>query len=336
MRRPDHTVPSSPESGAALITVVMMVAMLSALAIAVVEAARFSVRRTANLEQMEQTRWHLLGAEAYATSLIDRATAVGETSAGEIAASLDRPVTLPVDGGAIQITVWDGSNCFNLNSVTVRSEEGRLLASPEGIARFALLLELSGVQSSQTLAAALADWIDNDEQPLPGGAEGLSYGGEDAAFRPPNTLILDTSDLSHVLGFDADVVSRIGRLVCVRPTEAPNAINVETLRPDQAQLLAAMVGRSLSLAAAEQVIADRPADGWTLIDAFLNHPRLIGLGLSDETKAQMGRTSEWYVVGAAVTFQDVSETSTALVRANSGHGRVVRRVFGASVRERAL
>lgn len=328
--------PSSSERGAALMTVIMMVAMMSALAISVVEAARFSIRRTGNQEQMEQAHWYLRGAEAYATSLIERGTREGEASASMVADWLSHPVTLPVEGGAMQITVWDGSNCFNVNSVVLQAEDGGLIQSPEGIARLALLLELSGVQGSRELAASLADWIDSDDQPVPGGAEALAYGGEAAVFRPSNTLMSDIGELPHVAGFDASVIDRVGRLLCVRPTASPNSVNVETLRLEQARLLAAMVGRGLSLASAEQVISDRPSGGWSLIETFLNHPRMAGLDLSDQTKAQFARRSDWYVVGARVQYRDVTETSMTLVRAYDGRGQNFRRVFGTGVGERRL
>lgn len=325
----------SPERGAALITVIMMVAIMSALAITVVETARTSLQRTANSEKMDAVRWYLLGAEAYANQLIDKAVQRGEDATQTVADWLDRPLTLPLDGGGVmQITVSDGSNCFNLNSVVLRAENGQLIASPDGMSRFALLLEVSGVQNGQTLAAALADWIDSDNATLPGGAEAQTYGGSEPL--PSNTLLGDRSELSHIAGFGADVVSRIAPLVCTRPVAAPNAVNVETIRPDQARLLAAMVGRELSLANAEQLIADRPAGGWESIDAFFADPRLARLGLSETTRSLLARTSGWYVVGMRVQVEDVAETSLALVSATSGHGRVVRRVLGAGSRERQL
>ena len=54
------------DQGAALVTVLTMLAILSVLAIVVADAANMSVRRTSNLVRMEQSRWYLLGAEAFA------------------------------------------------------------------------------------------------------------------------------------------------------------------------------------------------------------------------------------------------------------------------------
>ena len=64
---------SPRDSGTALATVLVIVAVMSMIAIGVVQAARFSIQRTDNQTQMDQTRWFLFGAEAYATSRIERA-----------------------------------------------------------------------------------------------------------------------------------------------------------------------------------------------------------------------------------------------------------------------
>jgi general secretion pathway protein K len=321
------------ERGAALITVVMMVAIMSTLAIGVMETARFGLQRTSNSEQMDAAHWYLLGAEAYAASLIDRIAGQGDMAAAAMAQSLDHPISLPVDGGMMQITVTDGANCFNLNSVVRQGDGGYLIANPDGVTRFALLLEISGVQNSQALAAALADWIDTDNMPLPGGAEANAYADDRP---PPNRLISDRSELINVSGFDAEVLGWIAPFVCVRPTAAPNALNLETIRADQAKLLAAIMGRALTLADAEQLIAQRPAGGWGSMDAVMSDPRLMRLQMSEETRALLSRTSDWYVVATRVQVQDVAETGLTLVSTVGGHGRVVRRVLGAGSRERQL
>src|SRR5262245_41230301 len=63
--------PSRSDSGAALVTVLVMLSIMAALAIVVVEAARFSILRTSNQQEMDQNRWYLMSAEAYAASKIE-------------------------------------------------------------------------------------------------------------------------------------------------------------------------------------------------------------------------------------------------------------------------
>lgn len=324
MRKPDS------EKGAALATVLVMVAVMSMVAIGVLEAARFSIQRTENQAQMDQARWYLLGAEAYAVSRIDQALSLTQSDIASLGNWVGRTITLPLDDGAMQITVSDGANCFNLNSLVAQEEAGPTIASEAGQARFARLLSIVGIQSSRPLAASAADWIDADNVPALGGAEDQAYGGSQALYLPPNQLMGDVSELRAINGFDPGVVSRLARLACVRPTTSPNAISVNTLRPEQAPLLSAIFGPALPLAGAESVVRSRPADGWPSLDAFFADPRLSAIQLSDESRGMFTLVSRWYVIGVRVQYADTVETSVVLVDTASGHGRVVRRVFGAS------
>ncbi len=324
------------ESGAALAAVLVVVAVMSVLAISVVEAARFSTQRTGNQAQMDQTRWYLLGAEAYAIRRIDQAATATATEAVNPSDWLDRTLTLPLDNGSMQVTVASGDNCFNLNSLVRQEEGGPLVASEDGQARFSRLLALLGIGSHRTLAASLADWIDSDTVPGLGGAEDEAYGGGSAVALPANHLLGDASEMRSIAGFDASVTSRLARLACVRPTTSANVIAINTLRPDQAPLLAVIFGPALPLASAEALIRERPLGGWSTLDAFFADRRIAPIQLSDESRAMFTKLSRWYVIGIRVNFGDVTETSVALVDTAAGRGRVVRRVFGARVANNLL
>lgn len=335
MARNAPTPPNS-ESGAALAAVLVVVAVMSVLAISVVEAARFTTQRTGNQAQMDQTRWYLLGAEAYAVRRIDQALSAGAADAANPSDWLDRTITLPLDDGSMQVSVASGDNCFNLNSLVRQEEGGPLIASEDGQARFSRLLASLGVGSHRTLAASLADWIDTDNMPGLGGAEDESYGGGAAIALPANQLLGDSSEMRSIAGFDASVTTRIARLACVRPTPSANVIAVNTLRPDQAPLLAAIFGPGLPLASAEALIRERPLGGWQSLDAFFADRRIAPIQLSDESRAMFTKLSRWYVIGIRVNFGDTTETSVALVDTAAGRGRVVRRVFGARVANNLL
>ena len=323
--------PRAPrDSGTALATVLVIVAVMSMIAVGVVEAARFSIQRTENQEQMDQTRWLLFGAEAYATSRIERALKQSATEDVDLSQWVGQTITLPLDKGAMRITVSDGGNCFNLNSLVEQLEDSPPVASEAGIARFSRLLTVVGIPSARTLAVSLADWIDADMVPGLGGAEDQAYGGSGAVYLPSNQLLGDASELRGIQGFDSGVVARLSKLACVRPTAAPNAIAVNTLRPDQAALLSAVFGPGLPLASAETVVRTRPQGGWRDLDSFFAEPRLSGIELSPESRAMFTLVSRWYVIGVRVQIADTVETSIALVDTTSGHGRIVRRVFGAS------
>lgn len=323
------------ERGAALVTVLTMVAIMSALAVVAVDAAGMSVRRTFNQTRMEQTRWYLLGAEAFAIGKLEdmrRAVREGAAADGDWHG---RMFSFPLDDGLMRIALYDGGNCFNLNSVVRHAEEAASTADAGGVMQFALLLDLLGVHSDRAaLGATLADWIDADALPSPGGLEdGADRRG--APYRPANTLLADLSELRRVEGFSDEVIARIADHVCVRPTAAPNLLNPNTLAPNEAALLA-MALPDIDIEQARGVIRDRPRGGWSDLDAFFSHPRLAGLELNELRSASFSLEPVYYVMIASVEREGGRETEAALIRMRPQGGGVVRRVFGVAAEGRAL
>ena len=83
-----------------------------------------------------------------------------------------RPFALPTPVPTT-VTLSPGGNCFNLNSVAM-GPVGRTLTRPLGVEQLARLLTLLDVPQAESLriAAATADWVDVDQQPGSGGADG--------------------------------------------------------------------------------------------------------------------------------------------------------------------
>lgn len=324
---------SHDERGAALVTVLTMLAVMSTLAIVVVDAANMGVRRTANLMGMEQTRWYLMGAEAFAASQLKELERRSETSRIDQSEWQARPFVFPLDDGTMQVTLRDGSNCFNLNSLV--QGEGQTIANAGAIMQFARLLDLLGVRSDRIgLGAALADWIDNDTAVSPGGAEDGARDG--APYRPANALMSDVSELRLVQGFNEEVIAQIADYVCVRPTATPNLVNPNTLLPADAPLLATLLP-DIDVEDARRVIRDRPRGGWQDLDAFFAHPRLVGLELNEFQRANFSMQTTYYVMTARVEREVARESSAALIRVTpGGSGAVVRRLYGVGRAERPL
>lgn len=327
----------SADAGVALVTVLAMLAVLALLAVAVTDSTRMAARRTINQSDLAQARWYLLGAEAFAVGRI------GDFSARSVDGVLDarlwsnRTETFPLDEGLMTVTLKDGNNCFNINGLVAAEDGGGLSLNPAEQSRFALLLDMLNVRTSSgaSLTTPLIDWLDADTIPGPGGAEDDAYGGAEAQVRPPNWLIADKSELAAVAGFSPEILAKLSRFVCVRPTAVPNRYNPNTLSPTDAPLLAAVIGAGLTVSQAEGLLRNRPAGGWTSTDAFLAEPALAGLGLSDQTKAQFDLTPLYFVLAINVQYRDQVETSAVLIRAG-GQPRVLRRVFGANGVEQLL
>ena len=122
--------------------------------------------------------------------------------------------------------------------------------NPAAFAGFQQLLQ--ALKLPTELAAALVDWIDNNEEVTqPDGAEDLFYLGRDPPYRAANRPLADISEIRRVRGFDDKTVATLAPYITALPTET--LINVNTA---PAEVLAAFIpGMNAALAA--QVVADR-------------------------------------------------------------------------------
>jgi general secretion pathway protein K len=315
-----------------------MLVVMAILAAAVLEAARFSLRRLDNQRQMDQARWYLLAAERFAATRADDLSDAIARGVVDPASWQGRPQTFPIDGGAITVALWEGSNCFNLNSVVTLNEDDRLIANPAGVIEMTRVLEAANVQPfiAPALAAALADYIDTDTVPLPGGGEDEATPQRGAvAYRTANTLLGDVSELFAVRGFTPEIIAAVAPMLCVRETTAPSVLNVNGLQRQDAPMLRALMGAEVSLSAAQGLILAKPTGGWESVEAFLRDPRLQGLEFTDALRARFAVRPHFLIMTAQVRWQGMEEASAALIEVGPP-SRVVRRVMGAQASERSV
>ncbi len=332
MRRARKLFTAPDERGAALLSVLLLVAIMSTLAVAILEEVRFAAQRTANSALRDQARWYALGAEELAKTVVLRSflESRGVTTDTEPWA---RGVTrFPLDVGYIDGVVSDASNCFNLNAVVVDDGVGRYTLREKGADQLARLLDGARVDAvdPQVVVSALVDWIDADAQPSgAGGAEDFTYAGADVPRHTPNTLVRDETELRGLSGVSADAYAQIRPYVCARPTTAPSRLNVNTLTPAHAPLLAAVYGELLSVEAARAVIEARPRGGYDTIEEFLTQDGLEAFEATDDMLAQLDVKAAYFSYEAQVVIDDAYVAQSGLLHQDpDGLVRVVRRQYG--------
>ena len=199
-RRPNDVAPS--ERGAALLTVLLLVAVIAVLAGTALEKLRLATRLGGNAVALDQARAYSFAAETLAvvkvTDLLlkaeDRVTLQGGWSG--------KPIPLPIPNGTASATVVDGGNCFNLNSLVSETGPGVYGSFTPARVQFARLIRLvdPAARSPDAIAAAASDWIDSDTDAIQDGAEDSAYGGGKQGYRTGNTLMSDPSELRAVAG----------------------------------------------------------------------------------------------------------------------------------------
>jgi general secretion pathway protein K len=146
---------------------------------------------------------------------------------------------LPVEGGAIKVSIEDAQGRFNLNNLVQNNQP-----SLGDIAIFQRLLVQ--LKLDPLLANALVDWIDADSNVTsPGGAEDVDYLILKTPYRAANQPLASVEELRLVKGFDAKTVQALLPFVTVLPAGSRTAINVNTA---PAEVLAALANRDLAWA----------------------------------------------------------------------------------------
>jgi general secretion pathway protein K len=325
-------VPPEKEEGAALLTVLLIVAVVGAIAAAALDRMRLATGLSANFAALEQARGISTGIEDLVLLTIDDMTARSPertTLAGGWNGAKRR---YPVPGGGVaQASIRDGGNCFNLNSLVAGGGSSPAAARQAGMTQFAGLMGVLGVApgEAQRIAAAAADWADSDEVPLPAGAEDGHYLRLPRPYRTGNTLFADTSELRAVAGVTDEIYARLKPWICALPVAELSAINVNTLAPEQAPLLAMLAPQQLPVETARRVIAGRPGRGWANMLEFWRTEALSEIDVPLDVQLQVQSRTVWFALDIEAQVRGAELSETALIDARLQPARLAMRRFGA-------
>lgn len=305
---------SPGREGMALLTVLLLVAVMAVVCVAILDDVRYSVRRATNAEMQSQAQWYAAGAETLARAQISRMLKADPVRTPLEPEWNGRAVSLPIDGGTLTATLADGQACFNLNSLVLGVGED-LTARPLGAAQFVALGRAVGVADSRMLAMAdaLTDWLDADTAARPLGAEDGAYAGLAQPYRTGGVLLAEVSELRAIRGVDAATYRRLRPYLCALPNSGLSPLNVNTLTPEQAPLLTMLTGGALSVERARRVIAGRPAAGWPDTAAFWAQPALDGLELDAEARGQITVLTRFFDLRVDVELGGSRAVRTALL-----------------------
>jgi general secretion pathway protein K len=288
---------------------------------------RLATHLAGNGQAIDQARAYAMAAETVALfrigDLVQRNPA-RTTLAGDWAGN---EVNFPIDGGIATATVTDGGNCFNVNSLVQDVNGLALVARPEAAAQFARLMLLAGATSSEArqVSASATDWIDSDDDPVSGGAEDGAYASLAAPYRTANALMADPSELRAVAGMSPGLYTRLRPFICALPVTDLSPININTLLPAQAPLLAMLVP-GLEIGRAQAILAARPRAGFESPVTFWKAPGL--LGASETAKQQVKMTTRWFGLRLLVELGGAELEEHALIDAKDRPGKLARRSYG--------
>lgn len=307
---------ANPQKGMALLSVLLLVAIISALSIGFIDDIRFGIRRAENTRFTSQARWYAHGLEQLAMVRIARLLEADSARTSLEGNWHQQAFSFPTeDDGTLTAQLRDAGACFNLNSV-VEGAGDLIQPRDAGVRQYRVLLGLLGIGEARAaqLADALADFIDTDSFRSPAGAEDEAYGA--LGYRTAGTMLSEPSELRAIRGYDPQVYALIRPHVCALPQTGPTPVNVNTIPPDSALVLAALSEGSISVGTFQSVLAQRPPGGWRSMDDFLGSRAFDGRPPEGALLAQLGLTTRYFALESHVTHQGAEVVSSALIEAS--------------------
>ncbi len=238
--------PRERQSGVAVLTAMLVVAIGTIIAVNLMWQATLDLRRTESALAADQGLMFMQGAEAWAADILrqDLVDSPASDNLSEPWATQLPP--LPVDGGAIIGKLEDLQGRFNLNN----------LVKPDGtenpLAREQFERLLTVLQIDPGLAGAVVDWLDADDVlRFPIGGEDVTYAGADPPYRAANTMITSASELMAVSGFKREIYTALAPYVTALPIGTK--LNVNTA----SAVVLASLSNDIDVSTAEGLVQQR-------------------------------------------------------------------------------
>ena len=324
------TGPKSSERGAALLSVLLMVSILTVIAATTLDRLAIATKLSGNGNSLTQSRMFSYAAENLASTRLEDLLARDAAQTTLEGNWLGKEQIIPIPVGSASATVRDGANCFNLNSLVIQTE-GRFTQSSIGQEQMVSLMVVLGINenAARPVAAAAADWADSDSIPSPAGAEDDAYQSAATPYRTANRLFAHPSELRAVKGVSPALYAKLRGWICALPEAKLSPLNVNTLLPEQAPLLAMLFPPGqFSPITARSYLAKRPASGYGSLIRFWGAPEMASIEASSPVQGQVKLTSTYFLLRTKVSVGELMLEGESMLAAKSGQVRLIWRSWG--------
>lgn len=313
--------PPASQRGVALITALLVVALASVAAAAMLTAENIAIRRSTNILQNEAASWYTTGLEQWAEVILRRDKRNNNVDdLHDVWAQKLSP--LPIQGGYLTGRIIDQQGLFNLNNLIAGDAKQQMQAFQRLIDIVMAMQGNGGNASSMPpagdIAHAVKDWIDPDQQTtFPGGAEDNYYLGLQPPYRAANRPMASPSELLLVRGVTPKIYEALRPYVTTLPVGTN--LNVDTA---PWPVLAAEIP-AMSVENAQSCVKYRAKQPFKSVQAFLAQPDCVPGGSSVTAQNLSVSSSYFLAIGHAEVGDGRLTLYSLLKRQNNGITTVI-------------
>ena len=262
------------QKGVALLVVLILLVMMSALAAKISQQFCRNLQKTHYQVSQQQLRWAMQAQEKVVKDRL-QADASGESKPLSLEGDWHQPLETRGEDYTVVSQVEDAQDCFNVNNLLAveKIAQGQNAPAVQEKPRREQIVEQLLTESglSQTNAEEvylqLVDYLDGDTTTAREGAETDAWAGVVPARQPANQMMRTIAEIKLLPAFPAAAYPKVSKLLCALPDSA-SKVDVNTLKPEQAALLAALFPGKLTEDDAARLIESRPETGWENRETF--------------------------------------------------------------------
>ena len=305
------------QRGVALIFVLMIFAIVTVVAVDIVTDQQRNTEKHSRYLQYFQARHYAAGAEEYARLLLEDDFKSDKKNKEMIdhwfEPWAETSIPFPVNEGEVTLMIIDDQGRFNLNLLSGKQYESQLKMLER-------LLVAHNLDAS--LASRIRDWIDEDQEPLPSGAEDTTYLSLESPYRTSDSQLVSVSELNLLQLLAPEDYRKILPLVSVLPESV--GINMNTVSAGVLQAL----GERISESDATGFVDSRSKEGFKEKKEIAGHLSLRGK-LSPQVMNILTLNSHYFSAYIQVHYRDMTYSlQSRLARNDEGRVMVIGREVG--------
>lgn len=262
------------QKGVALLVVLILLVMMSALAAKISQQFCRNLQKTHYQVSQQQLRWAMQAQEKVVKDRL-QTDASGESKPLSLDGDWHQPLETRGEDYTVVSQVEDAQDCLNVNNLFTAEAAPQGQSAPAVVEKprkeqsVEQLLTESGLSQStaEEVYFQLVDYLDGDSTTAKEGAESDAWAGVVPARQPANQMMRSIVEIKLLPAFPASAYPKVSKLLCALP-DAASKVDVNTLQPEQAAVLAAMFPGKLTQDDAVRLLDSRPESGWENMEAF--------------------------------------------------------------------
>lgn len=321
------SIMNSKTKGVVLISILLVVLLLSAVAVTFGNKYLLSLKRSQYIDFQSLSLNSFRNIESLSYRIIDDEYRFNSKKLSKNNPIINNQIYFNFDNTEIIGNISDASNCFNINSM-VLSKDGNYLENTQTTNAFRRLMNSYDIEDNliEEIIDQIIDWIDRDSNPRAYGLEDYYYSGplhnprEYSGMR----LFISIDELKSIPAIKNVEWQIFKNHFCTLPSNTSLSFNINTLTKKDNYLLSSIYP-NIDIADAEYIIDNIPMEGFENNDNLQKAFPEFDFSLS---YGNIAFTSKIFKLNTIIKSDDFSASSQSIINyENNKNSYIISRIY---------